>query len=139
MTISPEERKRRTALQNSEVMNIPNKPYAGDGGKGSHIDNNDSEYSGHGSTAGKLDQGRYGSFQYANHDLSNSGGYRNSADNTVGNGSRAGMQFQDSDDMYSMQGFNVIEYDQTAAFNMAERITVDLSRADITEGLRVDD
>ena len=56
--------------------------------------------------------------------------YPNGADNTVGNGNPAGRQFQDWDDMYQMEGFNVIEHGQSAAFNMAERTTVDVSKAD---------
>jgi hypothetical protein len=48
----------------------------------------------------------------------------------VGDGNKAGMQFQDADDMYTMKGFNVIEHGQSAAFNMSERTIVDVSRAD---------
>ena len=54
----------------------------------------------------------------------------NSPDNNIGNGNRAGRQFQDADDMYTLEGFNVIEHGQSAAFNQAERTSVDVSKAD---------
>jgi hypothetical protein len=71
----------------------PNKPFSGPGGRGSHADNQDSEYSGRDSTSGQMDAGRFGSWQFADNDLAASGKY-GQLPTTVGDGSRAGIQFQ---------------------------------------------
>ena len=56
--------------------------------------------------------------------------FPNSPNSNAGDGNKSGRQFQDSDDMYTLEGFNVINHGDSAAFNQPERNSVDVSRAD---------
>ena len=113
MAVSQDERQRRMALDRSEVFPSDPVPNAGPGGRGSHSDNNDSEYNSRSSTSGQMDQGRFG----------------------LGDGSRSSMAHSDYDENSGYDGrilasCNVIEYGTGPAFQQAQRITVSVDRAD---------
>src|SRR5262245_8909370 len=103
MAVSQDERQRRMALDRSEVFPSDPVPNAGPGGRGSHSDNNDSEYNSRSSTSGQMDQGRFGSMQFASSDLPNSGGCKN-IPSTVGDGSRSSMAHSDYDENSGYDG-----------------------------------
>ena len=53
----------------------------------------------------------------------------------VGNGNKSGRQFQDADDMYTLEGFNIIDsgddnYAGKSSGATWERASVDVSKAD---------
>jgi hypothetical protein len=109
---------------------------SGDGGTGSHADQ-DLEYSGQNLPAGAMYQGgnsQYGGRQFDDFDKAGARTYGNSASNNVGTGNTSGRHFNDFNDLAAdnsnvLSQCNVIEYDKSAAFNMAERITVSVDEA----------
>lgn len=59
----------------------------------------------------------------------------NSPDNNIGDGNKSGRHFQDSDDVYSLEGFNIIDsaddsYAGKSSSTTWSRTSVDVSRAD---------